>query len=369
MKLGLITIHTAFNYGAMLQAYALQTAISKLGYEVHIIDFYPLEMEKTNFKRKFNTDPKQILQYFYAKLNPNVKKKIKRFDEFRGQMKLTKRYFKLNELYLNPPVFDTYIVGSDQTWNLENGFDSSKFLEFAKTNLKISYAASFGTTRIRNEYFGELKRYLTDFFAISVRESDGVNIIKEATGLVSKQVLDPTFLLNSNEWDLISSPPKIKDDYILCYGFDASDKSKSMIDSIKKRLGLQVIAISISMSIPFRVDNFIQEAGPKEFLGLIKHAKYVCTSSYHGMAFAINYRKSFIATIHPTRNSRMESMLSVFGLENRQINNPEDILKMTDEDLFIDYSKIETNINDAIEDSFSWLKSTLLKCNAKIQEK
>jgi hypothetical protein len=362
MKFAIFTIHTAFNYGAMLQAYALQFAISKLGYDVKIVDYYPKEVEDSNFMRIIDTNPKTLLRYIYAKLNPNVQKKIRRFDEFRNHMQLTKRYISKNELYQNPPEFDVYIVGSDQIWNLEQGFISLNFLDFVNDKLKLSYASSFGTATIKKEYFNELTKQLKNFISISVRESDGVDIIKQATGLDSKQVLDPTFLLKSDEWDLISKLPTIEGEYIFCYGFDGSTTSRIMVESIQKRLGLPIVAVTTGMSIPFKVDYFIQEAGPLEFLGLIKNAKFVCTSSYHGMALAINYRRSFIATIHPTRNSRMESMLNVFGLENRQIENPKDILNFTDKDLFIDYSYIETKINEAIYDSISWLESALSSC-------
>jgi len=360
MRIGILTIHAAFNYGAMLQAYALQTVLNKLGHDVHIIDYYPKNVERENFMREFSSNPKQIVKYIYARINPNVQKKIKRFNEFRNQMKTTIRYMDKTELYRNPPEFDVYMVGSDQVWNLERGFDSFWFLNFIKDKRKISYASSFGTSTISDEYDELLKKYLTGFHAISTRELDGVNIIKSATGLEATQVLDPTFLLNADEWISISSSTIIKGDYILCYGFDASEKSKLMIDSIKKRLKLPIIAISISLAIPYKADRFIQEAGPCEFLSLIRNAKFVCTSSYHGMAFAIKFRKSFIATIHPYRNSRMESMIASFGLENRQINNPLDILDMNDIDLFIDYSSIETRIESGIADSLYWLKSSLL---------
>jgi hypothetical protein len=360
MKIGILTFHTAFNYGGMLQAYATQVALIKLGHEVQIIDYYPKNVERENFMREFSANPKQIVKYIYAKINPNVQKKFKHFNEFRSRMQLTARYQDKIELYQNPPEFDVYMVGSDQVWNMERGFDSFWFLDFIKDKLKISYASSFGTSTISKEYRAELKKQLTEFQAISVREADGVKIIEEATGLNATPVLDPTFLLRADEWISISSSTIIKGDYILCYGFDGSEKSKLMIDSIKKRLRLPTVAMTISLTIPYKADHFVQEAGPSEFLSLVKNAKFVCTSSYHGMALAINFRKSFIATIHPSRNSRMESMLSRFGLENRQVNNPIDILDMNDIDLFIDYSSIETQIENAISDSFYWLKSSLL---------
>jgi hypothetical protein len=348
----------------MFQAYATQKALEKLGHEAELVNLYSLDAEKINEYKLVSLSIKSILIFLYARLNADVKKKFKSFREFHQRMKLSKRYYSFEELYKDPPKYDIHLVGSDQVWNLQKGFPEPAylFLDFLKNGAtKISYAPSFGSASISTLHHDKLNMLLQSFSAISVREREGIEIIKKATGIKAKQVLDPTFLLSAKEWIAISSSPQINKDYILCYGFDDSKDSFDMIDSIKKRLNLPIVVVSVSLFFPHKVDSFIQAAGPSEFLGLIKDAKFICTSSYHGMAFAINFRKSFLGTLHTTRNSRMASMLEIFGLEKRQLKNPLDILKMTDEDLFIDYSKIEPKIQKAITDSFNWLKGSLSK--------
>jgi len=362
MKIGIYTIHSAYNYGAMLQAYATQKTLEKLGHQVEFVNLYPLELEKKNESKIISWNLKLFIIYIYSCLNPKVRSKHKKFRKFRSLMNMSKRYYSLDEIYDNPPKYDIHLVGSDQVWNLEKGFQEKNFffLDFLTENeTKISYASSFGTSTISTNCNDKLFEFLKGFKAISTREREGVGIIKRATGLDSKHVLDPTFLLTCDEWNSFSIEPEIKGDYILCYGFDGSEKSKEMIFSVKKRLNIPVIVISVSLFFPFKLDRFIHEVGPSEFLGLVKNAKFICTSSYHGMALAINYRKSFIGTLHPTRNARMKSMLSKFDLEKRQLNNPKEILNMADDELYIDYSKIDSKITKAIKDSYMWLNSNL----------
>ncbi|MFI1772469.1 polysaccharide pyruvyl transferase family protein [Thalassobellus citreus] len=364
MKIGIYTIHAAYNYGAMFQAYGTQKALSKLGYDNEFINLYTSDYEKKNENKFFSLKPKSLLIYIYCRINPKIQLKYKRFRDFHSEMKLSKRYLSLDEIYTNPPNYDIHLVGSDQVWNLERGVPDPPyyFLDFiGSEKKKISYASSFGTSQVNEKYYKDLKLLLSSFNAISVREDDGVDIVKEATSIDATQVLDPTFLLNGDEWSELSSERIIKQDYILYYGFDNSELSGKLIKNLKKRLNLPVVAISGGISFPFKVDNFFQEAGPKEFINLFKYANFICASSFHGLAFAIHFRKSFLSIKHPNRNSRMETVLSKFDLLNRQAVNAEEILEFSDDQLFIDYSKIEDKIEFERVRSLNWLKDSLIK--------
>lgn len=362
MKIGIYTIHNSYNYGAMLQAYATQHVIEKMGFEVEFVHLYTKKQERLNKYSNLSLNIKSIASFLFAQLNLGIKKRIRNYNRFLDKFKLSKRFLTFEDLKNEIPCYDIHLVGSDQVWNLESGFPSIPvfFLEFIGSHkTKISYASSFGGVMVSANSIQRLKSSLIEFSNVSVREESAVNIISKYVGIQSKQVLDPTFLVNSNEWDEILEKPKIEGDYILCYGFDGSSVSKEMLLAIKKRLNLPIIVVSVSLFFPFKVDKFIRSAGPKEFLGLIKYAKFICSGSYHGMALAINFRKSFFGTKHPTRNSRMQSMLSKFGLEHRQLECPKDILNMNDNNLFIDYTKHEIKINEAINDSYLWLVETL----------
>ncbi|MDO7138869.1 polysaccharide pyruvyl transferase family protein [Algibacter lectus] len=362
MKIGIYTIHSAYNYGAMFQAYATQKALEKLGYDSEFVNLYTKEAEAKNENKLNSYQLKPLLISLYSRLNPKVRLKYKRFREFHSKMILSKRYYSLDEIYKTPPKYDAHLVGSDQVWNLQQGFSERAyyFLDFLNNNeIKISYAASFGTSQVNKKYHDQLKTLLTSFKSIAVREDDGVNIIKEATGLGATQVLDPTYLLNADEWSDLAPERLIKENYIFCYGFDDSEISSQLINNTKKRLNLPVIALSIGVSFPHKVDRFFQEAGPREFISLIKHASFICTSSYHGLAFAIHFRKSFFTVKHPQRNSRMETIMNKFNLFDRQISRAEDILELTEDQLFIDYTTIEEKINFQTTQSLKCLKDSV----------
>lgn len=356
MKIGILTIHTAFNYGAMLQAYALQAALIKLGFEVQIIDYYSNELERNNLMLEVGKSPKQIISYLYAKFNPAIQKRISRFNSFRGSLQLTKRYRDKEELYKTPPEFDIYIIGSDQVWNLERGFDPFWFLDFVKSKPKVSYASSFGTATISQIYHEKLNFYLSEFSTISVRETDGVKIIEEATGLSSIQVLDPTFLLSSEEWTKLAAKKQVEGEYILAYGFSKSEKFASLLSNIKKIYNLPVVAIPAGIRYPYKVDKIISNAGPEEFIALFRDAKVICTDSFHGLAFSIHFRKPFFTIPHPSRNSRLENLLALFNIKNRQINNPETLQGWSPEELTIRYEEIENLIQANTNKSIMYLK-------------
>lgn len=361
MKIGIYTIHSHYNYGAMFQAYATQKALEKLGHEAELVNVYTKNEEFKNENNIFSIRPKQFVIYLYSKLSPKVRLKYKRFREFHSNMKLSKRYYTVEEIYTNPPKYDIHLVGSDQVWNLEKGFPSNPyyFLDFlSPDDIKMAFASSFGASQIENNYEDKLKSILSSFKAIAVREDEGVAIIEKATGIKATQVLDPTFLLNEKEWsELDTAKPLVEGDYIFCYGFDGSNKSKEMIESIRNKLNLPIVVVSVSLFFPFKVDVFIQEAGPREFINLVRNAKFICSSSYHGIAFAIHFKKNFFSTKHPTRNSRMLTMLKKVNLIDRQLENPKDILEMSDEQLSIDYQLIENEIEMAINSSKSWLEN------------
>lgn len=363
MKIGIYTIHSHYNYGAMFQAYGTQKALEKLGFDAELVNVYTKEEEFKNEHNFFSFKLKFFLIYFYTKINPKIPRKFKRFRDFHSNMNLSKRYFGIEEIYKNPPQYDIHLAGSDQIWNIQRGFSDKPyyFLDFLNDDdIKISYASSFGASNINPIYNEKLSNFLSTFKAIAVREDEGVEIIKKATGLDAVQVMDPTFLLDDKEWGALDTvTPIVQGDYIFCYGFDGSEKSKQMVESIRQRLNLPLVAVAVGLFFPFKIDKFIKDAGPLEFINLIRNAKFVISGSYHGIAFAIHFRKSFFGTIHPTRNARMKTMLNKLNLSNRQLEYPEKILYMSDDQVNIDYKLVENNIKKVVNSSIIWLKQNI----------
>lgn len=364
MKIGIYTIHHVNNYGAMLQAYATQKALKNAGFESELVDLYPIRLEKDNKYFSPATSIKNIIKNILSALNPRIKQKSRNFSLFHKRLQLSKRYYSIDEVYKNPPQYDIHLVGSDQVWNLENGLSNKNlfFLEFLPNEAtRISYASSFGSENICLKEKDILTNLLSKFKYLSVRENSAVEIIKKYTGINAVQVMDPTFLLSREEWDqLAGDEPLIKGEYVIAYGFSEKETTNLFIKNIREKLNIPIIGMSVSPYHPFDYDSFYQEAGPIEFLNLIKYAKFVITASYHGAAFAIHFRKDFLVSRHPTRNTRIESMLNITGLQERMIDlsNPQSYLGKT---FKTDYSIIESLIRSASEHSLDWLLNSIKK--------
>lgn len=362
MRIGVLTMHNFYNYGAMLQAFATQVVIEDMGHDIKFIDYYPEAQERINTNR-LTLNPKKLITNLILSSNKKYKLRRNRFHEFGTRFNTTERFFTKDEIYRNPPEFDVYIVGSDQVWNMENGFNSFAFLDFANSySKKISYASSFGTESISDQFKIKLKESLKSFNAISTREDDGVQIIKDAAGRDAVQVLDPTLLLTNDIWKTyLPKLNKNQKEYILIYALNDTKQSEDLLLAIRKRYDLPVHGIPMGNKLPhrFKVDKEINDAGPMEFVSSFLNAKVICTSSFHGLAFAVNFEKTFFVLPHPNRNSRLNSLMKLLKLEKRQKFSPEEILKLNDSDLYMDYSKTSIILNKQRTNSLDFLKDNI----------
>ena len=172
MKIGIYTIHAAYNFGAMLQAFATQYIIKSFDIEAEIVNDSP--HEKLNAYLTNNTSLKAIIKNLYALTNPLIWIKSKRFRDFHKSMSLSKKYKSINDIYKNPPKYDIHLVGSDQVWNLEHKVDKQYyyFLDFVPKGEKcISYASSFGNSNISQSVYPQLQQLLSKFNKLSTRET------------------------------------------------------------------------------------------------------------------------------------------------------------------------------------------------------
>lgn len=341
MKIGIITILKVNNYGAELQAYALQRVLNLLGYDAEIIDylFYKNPQHKKTIRSKpnFRFGIKKILverlypiyvkiKMFLNSKNENVRKQ--RFVLFHQKnTQLSKTYKTIDELFEAKMDYDIYMVGSDQVWN--PGIYSSLdpyFLKFApKDRKKIAYASSFGVSEIPSYAFSYYQKALREFDAIGVRESNAVDLVYSLSGKSAQWVLDPTLLLTKDDWNEIAVLPEevksVGDGYILLYELTPCPYILQLAYYFNKRLNLPIVRICKNASVEDKDKSIIDitDAGPEEFIGLFAHAKLVITNSFHGTAFSINLERDFY-TVTPLRkqnNSRQQSLLKLFQLENR----------------------------------------------------
>lgn len=325
MKIKTITCHEVYNVGASLQAYALQKYLQNLGHDVEIIDYKPKYLVSHKLLGVGNSIyNKPILRELYqiAKFPGRIKerygKRKKEFDKFtKKYLSVTSQKYTSNEeLKRKIPEADIYFAGSDQIWNtlFNNGKDPAFYLEFAPENvIKASYAASFATEDVLEEWKPRVRGWLNNFDFLSVRESSGVKIAKQLTNKKVVQVLDPVFLLEKAIWEKIEKPVHGLEPYILLYDFDNNSCLNQWVYKLAKNKGWKVYSFLKND----KCDKCFDKEGPEVFLWLIHHAEFVVSNSFHATAFSIIYQKQFVVFDRKEAiNTRMRDLLSTFGIKN-----------------------------------------------------
>lgn len=333
-SIGIITIHKINNYGSVLQAYALQHVCETLGYRTEIIDYnFPNAKHRNNTYAAVGNvqsvkEPKRIKYVFSSALMRQHKSIASFVHKYLHLSSCT--YNSPEELESMPPHYDVYITGSDQLWSPRycNG-DPAFMLHFAPDSaLKISYAASIGSKSIPEELHPLYKELLGRYRHIGVRESSGVEIVRDVVGKHAKMVLDPTLLLNKDEWNRVASPRRqVKKKYILCYFLNYSFNAFPYVDELaahmQQQTGYEIVRVARPPhKLKFKHVRYKVGASPEEFLALVRDAEMVLTTSFHGTAFAVNYGKP-VLTIVQDRNasdSRQVSLMSSLGLESQVLS-------------------------------------------------
>ena len=202
-----LTFHQSDNYGAVLQAYALQTKIRKLGYSTQILNYFSEGVNFWNKKITFKTDGYNLRTFKSIIWQFLRRHKHANFDHFRSYLELTEPYFDTT-ISNAGNIAGVYIVGSDQVWNCDCTFeDYHYFLDFVEDDFKKnSYAASFGYSSIPKKYVESCKKHLCRFNKITVREENGIDIVKRTCDLQATMVVDPVMLLSSEEWKNVMTP-------------------------------------------------------------------------------------------------------------------------------------------------------------------
>lgn len=336
-SVGIITYHNYYNYGTMLQAYALQAYISQLGYSAELIDFkQSTALSKADLIklriRRAPTYLKEFRKYrTLSAASQKISEKNHKFDEFYNQnMIVSKQHYTTTEaLEQAPPQYDGYVVGSDQTWNpyVSNNPDAFYLTFVADDHKKGCYGPSLAVSSLSAAQAARLNRLLAGFSYLSCREERGSELLREITKKQVTTVLDPTLLLTGSQWDQIAQAPEQTDPYILAYFLGDKKSHREFVSRLSEKTGFRVLSIPVSF---LEVGNRAWEpqwVGPSEFLGLIKHAAYFCTDSFHGMMFAINYNTQFFSFCKMenaeiiSENSRIYDALKLFSLPDRLITD------------------------------------------------
>jgi coenzyme F420-reducing hydrogenase beta subunit len=335
-KVGIITYHHYYNYGTALQAYALQKAIEGIkGYDAEIIDYRAYEEKKLSKWQMLLLRLRRMPTYFVEwkrvttlkKHGYILSKKNLAFNKFFADDLVTggKTFHNYRELQADAPNYDVLVTGSDQTWSPKIGFNPAMFLEFGNKNaLRIAYAPSLGVSKLSDTEAHFMNVHLQPYEALSCRERLGTEVLNRCVkGKKIVNVLDPTLLLTASDWSRIAIKPKIKGDYILCYFIGHKTYYRKIAQQLSEELNLPLYYIPVSWQDLGKSNYLLDETGPKEFLGLIRDARLVLTDSFHGTAFAINFKKSFYTFTKieggkgASDNSRLYDILSKLHLEDR----------------------------------------------------
>lgn len=367
MKIGILTYHRSHNYGAVLQAYALKTFLSNQGHDVEFIDYWPnyrkgmydladfsfIKDKDLNFPQKIKRLIRLVLVY------PGKKNRYKRFQKFikhhlgiYGNAK-----FKTGEEITGN--YDSTIYGSDQIWRYNHfetfeGFDPVYWGEFPKKNKskKIAYAASMGIIENTTQNSIYLKTYLRNFNAISVREKELQELLQNFTDKTVAHVLDPVFLLSATQWLKFSSQnQKSKKKFILFYHLNYSKEAIKLTNKIARRNNYSVIEIRGGVTPFTNPFKYKQTLGPIEFINLIFNASFIVSTSFHGVAFSIIFRKKFFALGLKNNSIRVTSLLEELRIPERYLDNLENINFSGN----INYDLVESLLNKKKENSVRFL--------------
>lgn len=329
MKTGLLTYHFGHNYGAMLQAYAMQTMLRRLGHDPRFVYFRKDFTFVSKYERDKIRSPKALVKALpFILLRAKLRDRFGRFEEFLAtELSLTKRYPTIDALLADPPDVDSYVCGSDQIWNLQNGVMSYFFGKFVPEGCRlVSYAPSLGNDILPEEHREEVRELLKRFDAISVREESGRKLIEELTDKPVVKVIDPVFLVDNEVWHDLGHQPSLAGPYIAFYSLESSARTSRIVARLAKALKMPVVVLGKGGSFVFTCRSKISvESGPREFLGWIRGAKLVVTNSFHATAFSVKFDVPFVTISHSHRNARMRDFLTDLGIPERIVSTADNI--------------------------------------------
>lgn len=374
------------NYGSKLQAYATQAFLDKIDVDNMTINYSGMRKHMNSMKIRYyikniaKTDAfaAQLKRYTFKlrikgkkSLENNIMLRQKAMEKFVSEkFRLTETYpfEKLSELCTDVNAY-AVLVGSDQLWLPSNIYADYYTLSFVPDGIKkISYATSFGVSKLEKSFIPKAKSFLSSFDSISVREKTGADIVNDIIGEYPEVVCDPTLLFNAEEWTQLLNTKRITDgDYIFCYFLGENPGHRKWAKELQKNTGKKIVALIhlenyIKGDVSY-ADEELFDIGPSEFVSLIENASYVCTDSFHGTVFSLLFHKKFFSfrrfseNHSASTNSRLDSLLDAICLSDRIISSdtePEMVFNKS-----IDYNDVDEKIGELRTQSAKWLIESL----------
>ena len=320
MRVGTITFHHADNYGAVLQAYALQQALLSLGVETELIDYDCPAISDGYHVAHWNGSLRGfILSLLWGR---DIRRKNALFEHFRRQYLRLSPVVTKSELPALVQRYDAVITGSDQVWNhaLVHG-DAAYFLDFVPPEKRCSYAASFGISEIPEEERSFYQEHLQGYHNYSTREATGARLVQELTGQQATVDLDPVFLPGVSRWEQLLQPIERRPYIFLYMPLDASLAVARQL-AAQQHLDIVYVAYNKSIRHPERNPGDCRIAvAPEEFLSLLYHAQCVVTGSFHATVFSVLFHKPFYTSVPERIGSRITDVLHLLSLSDHIIQH------------------------------------------------
>lgn len=343
MKIYIITTHFVNNMGALLQCYALSKFLrTEESIDCELLNYLPND---DDLSWKLWPKPecfKDILKNLYSLMPHKIVTKIRKNRVMKTfiteYLPVTVKKYRRKDLLNNPPSADAYICGSDQIWNFRLFDDLTYYLDFCDKlqTRRISYAASI--TDYWSKKQQEIVRpCLQKFDTITLRDRNFVSAVSEIANKKVSFVCDPVFLLSRNEWSSFAKEDMCLDEpYILCYFISVPNIALKAVENLQKKTGYKVVHLNVNSRDRFNSDYNIRIADPRDFVGLIKNAAYLCTNSFHCSSFSIIFQKDFMF-LKETRDERAETLKEIFKIPN-VIMTPKSVDLLKCKDYHVDYS-------------------------------
>ena len=370
MKIGGMTFINTANYGTCLQAYALQTAVEKLGgYDYSIINYMGEKDRRTKSLIK-KTVGQSTKHYFVQKII-GMPLRIYRniiFQSFtKHNCKYTKECRSMRDLKALNNEYDVFMCGSDVVWrNATNYSDPAYYLCFSDKP-RISYAASLGQGQISLNDEKIYEKHIPDFDYISVRETHSRQIISKYTNKPIAITLDPVLLLNKSEWERVAKQKSHKKPYILVYIAFVSPIVDVFAKQLQRQTGYRIIRVSAYMKD--MLTHSCKMPSPQKWLSLMRDASYVITNSFHGTAFSLIYQRNFFTVVQGTKldgiNVRMFDLLERVDLVDRIYGTvPEEIDLSTP-----NFGGSNDLLADEIQNSMNYISNALAEVKKDMAER
>lgn len=373
MQIGLITIYHVPNFGSVLQTFATQTVLEKLGCKCRIIKYvYPNDWHYSQGWKKSTLLYRSLRRYLGITSFSIKELKLQLFRLRR--LHFTKTYYSLDSLLSeNWANYDAFVVGSDQVWNPRFLLGDNAFLLSFVPHGKPRYsiASSFAQKELPSHLVSKYRKELKQFNGLSVREYYGVEIIRDQLGIDSDVsiCLDPTLLLSRAQWlsalrittNINNSRPYILV-YMLRYAFEPQPYIWEVVKHFQSRMGCDVIALAGYTKPEHALGINMKDAtssSVKRFIELFANASLVVTSSFHGTAFALNFGQPLISiTPQDSSDDRQSSLLNSVGASSSIANigtNPNEINPVYDNSL------VSKRIQELRMQSIEWITSNIVK--------